>query len=516
LLAAAAIVLAATAAQAQEREGDAAWARGRFEEARQAYLRALASEPGAFRPNLRVGVMLSWKGKLDSALVYLARARAADPADPEIRNIQARVMAWDKQHAAALVRYDSLLAERPGLHDAELGRAQTLAWSGHLDEARRSYRHLIEIDSIDRDAWLGSAQVSAWRGELSTAEREYHAVLTRHPTDADARVGLGYVYFWEGRERAAGRQVGYALAIDSTHKAARELQRLVRENSRPSLEGSANWSNDSDRNTGFWQTAASSASLADGLLVFGSVNALEASDPVRDATRVGGEGGLTLRSGGLQLTAAGGARRLTPDIAPAHTTATYRARLAYRARSSVGVSVGYARLPFDEIASLIERNLNMELLEGGLDLRPVPSLTIYGGGGGLWLSDGNARLSASLGLTQKIRRRFFVGLLGRTLSYDRRVVGYFSPDLFFVVEGNGGYNVESRAWVGGLSGGLGAQQIGKRGTTQAEWHLEGRFGPRWGSGNRVELFGLVTNSAVSSTTGAFRYRSAGLTVRLGL
>jgi hypothetical protein len=41
-------------------------------------------------------------------------------------------------------------------------------------------------------------------------------------------------------------------------------------------------------------------------------------------------------------------------------------------------------------------------------------------------------------------------------------------------------------------------------------------GPRWGAGNRVELFGLITNSAVSSTSGAFRYRSAGLLARLAL
>ena len=31
-----------------------------------------------------------------------------------------------------------------------------------------------------------------------------------------------------------------------------------------------------------------------------------------------------------------------------------------------------------------------------------------------------------------------------------------------------------------------------------------------------EVFGLLTNSAVSSTTGAFRYRSAGILLRLGL
>ena len=55
-----------------------------------------------------------------------------------------------------------------------------------------------------------------------------------------------------------------------------------------------------------------------------------------------------------------------------------------------------------------------------------------------------------------------------------------------------------------------------RGIAQSEWHLDARVGRRWGTGNRLDVFGTVTNSAVSSTSGAFRYRTAGVSVRLGL
>jgi len=164
----------------------------------------------------------------------------------------------------------------------------------------------------------------------------------------------------------------------------------------------------------------------------------------------------------------------------------------------------------------MERDLDLELLEAGFDARPFTGFSIYGSGSGLWLNDGNKRAGALLGLTQKFARRFFVGVFGRTLSYDRRGVGYFSPDRFSVLEATGGYNFEQGSWAAGLSGGLGAQQVGERGAAQTEWHLEGRVGRRWGIGNRIDLFGMVTNSAVSSTSGAFRYRSAGLSVRLGL
>jgi tetratricopeptide (TPR) repeat protein len=500
--------------RAQQREADQAWAAGRYAAARAGYQQVLATDPSSVRANLRLAILLSWDGKLDSSLVHLARARAAEPADVDTRLIQARVMAWNKQYGDALLRYDSLLSDRPDLREAKLDRARALSWAGRLDEALVAYRSLLAKDSVDRDALLGSAQVSGWKGDLPEAERQYRAILTRNSRDVDARVGLGYVYLWQGREGAAGRQAQYALAIDSTHKAGRELRRLARASTRSSVETAANWSNDSDANTSYWQTLTASAPLGRGVSSFGSVNGLETSDKVRSATRVGGEAGLTVTAGRLQLTGAAGARRLTPETIPSRTAATYRGRVGYRPAAQFGLSVGYSRLPFDEIASLIERDLDMELLEGGFDARPATDLTIYGGGGALWLSDGNSRTSAAGGLTRKIGSGF-LGLFGRTLSYQRKGIGYFSPDRFSVFEATSGYNHENNRWVGSLSGGLGVQQVGKQGAAQSEWHVEGRLGPRWGAGNRVELYGLITNSAVSSTSGAFRYRSAGLTVRLG-
>jgi tetratricopeptide (TPR) repeat protein len=503
--------------KAQQRDADVAWTQGRHEAARAGYLRVLAENPNDVRANLRIGVLLSWQGKLDSALVFLHRARAGDPKDPEIRLIEARVMAWNRQYPAALARYDSLLAEHPRLREAALGRARTLAWAGQLDQSRTMYRRMIAADSNDRDARLGWAQVSAWKGDLVTAEQGYRKLLAGNSRDVDARIGLGYVYLWQGRGDAAERQAGYALAIDSTQKPARELQRTAREaRATSSVESSASWSHDSDGNTSFWQTLGGTAPVTHGVAVFGSANALETSDPVREATRVGAEAGMLVNQGRLQLVGAAGARRLNPESAPVRTTATYRGRVGYRPTDQVGLNVGYSRLPFDEIAGLIERELDMESLEGGIDVRPAAGLTLFAGAGALWLSDANSRSSFSAGINQKIGRKLFVGAFGRTLSYERRVIGYFSPDRFSVLEGVAGYAHEDRRWVASLSGGLGAQQVGERGAAQTEWHLEGRAGPRWGSGNRIELFGLVTNSAVSSTSGAFRYGSTGLTVRLAL
>jgi len=305
------------------------------------------------------------------------------------------------------------------------------------------------------------------------------------------------------------------LAIDSTHKGGRELRRVAREATRPSAEISANWSDDSDENTSFWQTLGSSASLSGAVTLFGSVNALETSDPIQEATRLGGEAGLSIRDGRLHVQAAAGARQLNPEFAASRDAATYRARASFRPVPRIGLSLGYSRQPFDETAGLIEQGLDLESLDGGFDAKPTTNLAIYGGAGALWLSDGNQRISFSAGMNQKLAREFLVGAFGRTLSYDERGTGYFSPDRFSVLEGTAAYSHSSRSWGLDLSGGLGAQQIGEDGVAQTEWPLEGRAGPRGGSGNRLELFGLVTNSAISSTTGAYRYKAAGLTARIG-
>jgi tetratricopeptide (TPR) repeat protein len=470
------------ALSAQQPEGDAAWNAGRYDEARSAYERVLAQDPAAFRANFRVGILLSWEGKLDSSLVLLARARAASPDDTELRLTQARVLAWHQRYREAIAAYDSLLAEQPDLEPAAVGRAEALSWWGRHTEA----------------------------------ERDYRSVLARNPRSVDALVGLGYLYHWQGRDGPAARLVRTALAIDSTHATLRKLDREVRTSTRSTVETGASWSNDSDRNTAFGQTVGANARLSDALRAFGSAGVAETSDPTRDATRVGGEAGLTWAVGRIQLTGAGGARRLDPDSSNSRTAATYRGRLSYRPAPAFGVSASYFRVPFDETANLIDRELDFESLEAGFDASLGHGLSLFGGASAAWISDSNERTGGVAQIIQTIRRRFFVGAFGRTLSYDRKGTGYFSPDRFRLLEGLAGYTIESGTWDARLSGGLGAQQVGRDGAAQSEWHLEARIGRRWGIGNRVDLFGLVTNSAVSSTTGAFRYRSAGLTVRLGI
>jgi Flp pilus assembly protein TadD len=467
---------------AQEPEGDTAWREGRMDDARAAYQSVLAQDSTAFVANLRLGLLLAWQGKLDSSLALLGRARRADPRDPEARLIQARVLAWQHRYPAALAGYDSVLADLPGLIEARVGRAQ----------------------------------VRAWRGDLEAAERDYRSVLAAHPRNAEALAGLGFVYHWQGREGPAERMAREALAADSSSESARELARAVRGAVRAATELTAGWSHDSDHNTDFWQMLTTTTPMGPGLRLLAGAGVLETSDPLRNGTRLGAEAGLTWSVGDIQLTGAGGARRLIPETEAARTAGTYRGRLSWRPVRRFGVSAGYARAPFDEIASLMERDLNFESVDAGIDFRLAHGLRLSGTGGGAWLSDGNHRAQAETGATLRVSGGLSIGTYGRTIAYKRVGQGYFSPDRFHLLEALAGYELESDQWSGGLTGGLGVQQIGRRGANQTEWHVDLRAGHRWGIGNRVDLFGSVTNNAASSTTGAFRYGTAGVSVRIGM
>ncbi|MGH7499662.1 MAG: tetratricopeptide repeat protein [Gemmatimonadales bacterium] len=396
------------------------------------------------------------------------------------------------------------------------GQATALARAGNLDSALVLLSQARSTDPNDPDLQLAHAKVLGWAGQKRDAVALYDTMLTRNPGNADARVGLGYVYHWQGRERAASGQADSALALDSTNADALALRRAIRAATRGTMESSANWSNDSDHNTNFWQTHSVSIGLSDGLRLLGSVAVLEASDPVRDAWRYGGEAGLRLAIGALQASALAGARRLEPDQLGGRTAATYRGSLRWHPDSRLGLGAGYARYPFDDTALLIGLDLDVESLEGGFDAHPASGLVLTGGGGALWISDGNRRTEAQAAITQDLSRRFTVGVSGRALGYRTAGFGYFSPDRFHLLEGTVAVKVGNARWDGQLDGGLGAQQIGRNGDTQSEWRIEARVGKNWGNGNRAEGFGKVTNSAVSSTTGAFRYRTAGVVLRLGL
>ena len=464
---------------AQLADGNRAWAAGRYDEARAAYERALAADPRSVRSLYRLAVLASWNNQLDSAMALIGRARAVEPRDPDVRAAEAQILAWQGKLAASLVRYDSLLAEDPERRDALLGRARVLAWQGHYAAADSAYGLILFGDPRDGEALTGRAQVARWRG----------------------------------RDAAAGDYVARALAVDTSNRDARALRRELHAAGGPRIELTGGWNNDSDHDTNWTEALTLSTGLIPGLRVFATGGLQQSTDPSRSAHRSLGEGGVEMATSGVRLLAAAGARWLVPDGAPSRSEVTIRAGAGITPAQGTSLGVGFAHLPFDETAFLIGSGLDIDVLDASLDVKLGGGLALSAGGGAAWVSDGNRRGSAVLALTRTIGRHLFVGAYGRALDYGQHGTGYFSPDHFGMGEVRGGYLTSSRGWETRLSGGAGVQQTSGT-SAQAEWHLEGRAGRRWGVLNLVEVFGGVTNSVASSVNGAFRYRTAGIRVLL--
>jgi len=501
---------------AQVPTGDAAWSQGDFHAARIAYEHALRDDSSSVRALYRLAILASWDSKLDSALVLLRKARALEPTELDVRAYEAKVLSWNGDTRGAIARYDSILAVAPDNREAAYGRGQTLAWSGRYDEADKAYVELVERNPADLDAIAARAQVAAWRGDLARAVDIYQSALKTDPNHVRSLVGLAQVRNWQGRHRESMQLADRALALEKNDREAQQVVASVRAARRPELNGSIGWSHDSDKNTNWWETIGTALYLADGLRAFASAGLGELHDPARDAHRYVAEVGATYATGNLGITAAVGLRTLTADSGSDRTPASWRSAVSYRPSPRWGAGVGYAHYPFDETAFLVSRKLNVDelSLDGDVD---VGWMTSLGAGGGLaWLSDDNTRHSVVLSATKRLTGNWNAGVFGRLMGYDHKGIGYFSPDRFLVGEVRSTYTWRSSKWEARAGAGLGLQQVASDARAQGEWHLDGRLARRWATINEIALSGSYTNSAASSTSGAFRYYTGILSLRLGL
>jgi Flp pilus assembly protein TadD len=478
-----ALLLCAGPLAAQRPGADSAWARGDYPHARAFYESALAADSTDVRALHRLAILDAWDGKFDRALARLARLRLLTPGDADVMVDQARTYAWAGQNAAALALYDSVLAHDPARADALAGRARAVAWSGDLERA----------EALWRDA------------------------LAAHADDPEILIGLAQTLYWNGQAALAETYVAKARAHAPTDRSALELERQLAAELRPEVHTTFNGAGDSDHNDFWAQEAYLTGSLG---AARGTVQAgwRRSTDPVRSAASYGAGGYVVMPLGhGAVLRAGAGARRLAPTAGPATTPLTAQLGLGIRPAPFVSASLGYSRSAFDETAVLIDSGIVVNAVDVALDLAPPSRVSFSGGGGVAWLSDGNRRTGGVAAVLARVGGGLQLGAYGRLLSYRQARPGvYFAPDRFTTLEARAVYMWRRGQWGARGDGGLGTQQVFKGAKTQSEWHLGLSLSREWWSNGEIRLGGAITNSAASSTTGAFRYRSITLSVRQGL
>lgn len=495
---------------------DSAWLEGRDDDARAAYRRVLARDPGAVRANHRLALLLSRIDRTDSALVLVARARVIEPRDPGLLITEARLLSWAGRLEEAVADYDTLLAMDRSHREASLGRSRVLGWAGRYAAADSMYAELLAADPHDIEALTGRAQNQAWEGHLDLAEAGYVAATRLDADNVDALVGLARLRHQQGRERSADAQVARALAIDPSSRTARALRGEIRAARRPQVTLGFAGNRDSDRNIGWSRTVLASIALADGLRGTLAGGSLAASDPARTAHRLLGEVGLDASRGRGRLGLAGGTRWLDASSGPTRAAGSWRASFGYRAMDHLDAGVGIARYPMDETALLIDLGPRLTEVQASVDAGVGRGVALSAGGGVARLSDGNRRGSGVVAAMRPWGRHVSAGVLGRVMSYRDHGAGYFSPDHFSLTEARGILTLPRGTWTARINAGLGVQQVGRGAAGQLAWRVAGQLRLGWAVIDHLEASLGASNSAASSTTGAFRYLSADVSLRLGL
>lgn len=481
-------------AAAQLPEAEDAFTRGDYRLARQLYDSVLALDSLNPRALYRLAVLDSWDGKLERSLARFATLRRIEPTDPDIMVAQARVLSWAGRTHASEALYDSVLAAAPDRVDALAGRARAVAWAGDLDRAERMWREALERHPDEAELLLGLAQTLYWEGEPSLAEGYASRARELLPDDRTARDLFDQVR----AERRPVVAVSLDAANDIEHNSSVTLTGEFSASPRADLRGTlrAAWRRNEDGS----RTPGARSGLSEGL----------------DAWLVKSLGG------GASLRAGVGARILDPETGSARTRATLQLGGVVRPAKTTSIGIGYGHYPFDETTALVERGFAWDELDVDVELAPRPNLSLSGIANGAWLSDGNQRLLGVVAAMVGVARGLRVGAYGRVMGYriPNRGLGYFSPDRFTIGEARAAYTWRRRGWWIRANGGLGAQQVGSDGPTQAEWHGDLTLAHNWRALDEVALVGTYTNSAAARTASAvtptYRYWSVGFRYRRGL
>ena len=192
-------------------------ARGKLDEARAAFERALAMNPGYTEAALNLSVTLNDLGQY-------ARAR----------DVYARVI----QRARAAPRsLDPYVKGKLANMHADLGAAYSE--SGLHAEAVREYEKALELCPSFVDLRTRMAAVMRDLGDAAGAVRELEIVKTMHPRYVPARLALGTALFTLGRRDEAVREWEAARGLDPENKAVRLYLTMAHDHGKPRAASSA-------------------------------------------------------------------------------------------------------------------------------------------------------------------------------------------------------------------------------------------------------------------------------------
>ncbi|TLY50459.1 MAG: tetratricopeptide repeat protein [Gammaproteobacteria bacterium] len=136
---------------------------GRYHDAENLLARCLELAPGFAGARHNYAVALYRQGKHAAALPQVEQLRAAEPANPNYRSLEAAVLAGIGEYARSIDIYAEVLRRYPNQAKIWLSYGHALKTAGRSSEGIRAYRRTLELDPGLGEAWWSLANLKTFR-----------------------------------------------------------------------------------------------------------------------------------------------------------------------------------------------------------------------------------------------------------------------------------------------------------------------------------------------------------------
>ena len=159
---------------------------GRYHDAENLLARCLELAPGFHGARHNYAVALFRQGKPAAALPQVEQLRAAEPANPNYRSLEAAILAGIGEYARSIDIYAEVLRRYPNQAKIWLSYGHALKTAGRSSEGIRAYRRTLELDPGLGEAWWSLANLKTFRFTADEL-RQMRAQLARSDLKTEDR-----------------------------------------------------------------------------------------------------------------------------------------------------------------------------------------------------------------------------------------------------------------------------------------------------------------------------------------